>query len=287
MKEVLLLISNVDDIVAQYPQVFDYHEGDKYKILLTDYSSVEIKTGNGIKLYCRGKEVNIPDAFYIKTGNNDAFILENLLLQAGAESVINMDEVRVARSKIITYNRLAANGIRVPETYVFFNHPDEDILREKFSYPFVIKPDNGFGGEGVKLIHNDKELSDYLDSLEYGVAYVAQEYISTSKGKDVRVVMYNSEVLFSIMRSSTNPDEFRSNVHVGGEILDYPIDDDTVKLCKKIAGLFDLPVIGIDLMIGNGEFVVAEINSSPGITGGKDAVIMNEIIQKFFENKEK
>jgi RimK family alpha-L-glutamate ligase len=283
MKKVMATISNVDDLVNNYPQAFAYHEGDSIEILLVDYANIEIRNGKDLKIYCRGEEIGIPDVFFPKMVNTDAYIFENMLLNAGVESVINLEEKKVTQSKIATYQRLAANGIRIPESIVFFNHPDMESIKQKLGYPFVVKPDNGFGGEGVELIHNDEEFSEYIKTLRYGVAYVAQEYIATSRGKDVRVVMYKGEVFYNIMRSATDPNEFRSNVHVGGEMLNYDLDDKTVELCKKIASLFDLPIIGIDLMIGDGEFVVAEINSSPGLPNDRDRKVMNEIINEYFE----
>ena len=79
-----------------------------------------------------------------------------------------------------------------------------------------MKPDSGFGGIGVELIHNGQELKDYFATLSYGQAYVAQEYIATSKGRDIRVVVLHGRYYFSMERHASNPDEFRSNVHVGG-----------------------------------------------------------------------
>ncbi len=53
-------------------------------------------------------------------------------------------------------------------------------------------------------------------------------------------------------------------MHQGGEMIEYPIDDETKKLCEKIASLFDLPISGIDLLIGDNEYVTVEVNATPG-----------------------
>lgn len=285
MKRVWSLTSNVDEIVEKYPQAFAYKEGDACEILLVDYTGIEIKNGSQIEIYCKGKKLELPDAFWMLTGNTDAYIFENLLINAGIPSIKNLAETQVTRSKIATYQRLAANGIRIPETYVFFNHPDKETLVKKFGYPFVIKPDNGFGGEGVELIHNEQELDAYLSRIQYGIAYIAQEFIATSRGRDVRVVTYKGDIFRSYMRSTSDEKEFRSNVHVGGEINEYEIDDKTKELCRKVAGLFDLPIIGIDLLIGDGEFVVVEVNSSPGIPGNANQLLITEIINEYFEKQ--
>ena len=36
------------------------------------------------------------------------------------------------------------NGIRVPDTMVFFAHPNKQKIFEHFSFPFVVKPNSGF-----------------------------------------------------------------------------------------------------------------------------------------------
>ena len=117
------------------------------------------------------------------------------------------------------------------------------------------------------LIHNDAELDEYMENLTGSVTYIAQEYIASSKGRDLRVVMLGGKKLFAIVRSAATADEFRSNVHLGGTIKEVDIDEDTHTLCKKIAGLYDLDLIGIDLLYAEDGFIVAEVNSFPGIMG--------------------
>jgi len=279
--KVWALLSNVDDILEAYGEQALKGGNGIFETIVIDYAGVEIGNGKDLKVSYRGENIDLPDAFWPMLSNTDAFALENLLINAGVKSVINIGEVAVARSKIATYQRLAANGIRVPESVVFFNHPDKEAILKKMSYPFVVKPDSGFGGEGVKLIDSEKEFDEYIHHLSYGTAYVAQEYIAKSRGKDARVILLDGEYLYSSMRSATNPEEFRSNVHVGGELLEYKISDADLELCKKIAGLFDLPLIGLDLLFGDGEFVVAEVNAFPGLFPENMEKVGKVVMEKF------
>ncbi len=254
-------------------------------ILLMDCMELQIETGENLKAIYNGEEIPLPDAFWPTLSNTDYLLIEHLLLEAGVPCVLNLSEVAVAKSKILTYHRLAKNNIRVPKTVVFFHRSKKETILSQVNFPFVVKPDGGFGGEGVQLIHNEAELDDCLAALSYGVAYVAQEYISTSHGKDVRVTLLNGELMSSSMRSSQDPNEFRSNLHVGGKLLDYEIDEPTLQLCKKIAGLFQLPLIGLDLMFGKDEFVLAEVNAFPGLypqymSKASDAILQNFLAKK-------
>lgn len=279
--KVWALLSNVDDILQAYGEQMLRNSNEMFETLLIDYIDIEIRGGTDLRVFYKGEALPLPDAFWPMLSNTDSFALENLLLNAGVKSVLNMGEVAVARSKIATYQRLAANGIRVPASVVFFNHPNKASILEKTRFPFVVKPDSGFGGEGVRLIGSEAELDEYIAKLQYGTAYVAQEYIAASRGKDVRVILLDGEYLYSSMRSATDPGEFRSNVHVGGELIDYKIDGAELELCKRIAALFDLPLIGLDLLLGEGEFVIAEVNAFPGLFPKNLAKAGKVILDKF------
>ncbi len=263
-KKPYTLFSNVDDLLEKYgDHIFD--NGDKlFDPMVIDFLHMSIESGQKLKLRYRGKEIDIPESFWPSVSNTDGLIVERLLIAAGSKCLIDIDEVAATRSKIITYGRLAAKGIRIPKTLVFFHHTDREYILENLQPPFIVKPDNGFGGTGVELIHDEKEFDEFLSNVKPGIAYIAQEYISTSFGRDVRVVMLNGKYFYSAMRNSNNPDEFRSNVHQGGEMTDYPIDKETEALCEKVASLFNLPILGIDLLIGDNEYVVVEVNATPG-----------------------
>ena len=282
------LLANIDDLLAVAGERLLYSPHEELINIPIDYIDLSVGTNRELKVYYKGEEIELPDMFWPAISNTDSFVVENLLINAGVKCALNLDEVGVARSKIATYNRLAQNGIRVPKTLVFFTHPDKNVILEQMSYPFVMKPDNGYGGEGVSLINNEAELDAYLANQVQGVAYMAQEYISTSFGKDIRVVMVNGEPYYSAMRNSNNPNEFRSNVHQGGEIKEFPIDDATKEYCKKIASLFDLPLLGLDLLIGDGEYVVVEVNGFPGmmpeISYGAHKMLIEGFKEKFRKN---
>ena len=95
-----------------------------------------------------------------------------------------------------------------------------------------------------------QEIADYLSKLPQGDtnAVLAQEFISTAKGKDIRVVVADYKVVRVIQRVAGNPDEFRSNVHLGGYVKPYTLDEDAVKMCEKVAKVCGLRLCGIDLL---------------------------------------
>ncbi len=260
--------------------------GDDKEFFLCDYSTIEIKNDGQLKLNCLGEEIETPDLFWPLIGNTDAFVVENMLLEAGIKSVVDVKELQVARSKIATYHRFVKNGIRVPDTMVFFKYSHRESLIERFGFPFVVKPDSGVGGMGVELIHNREELDAYFATAQYGQAYVAQEYISTSKGRDIRVVILDGKYYYSMERRATDPNEFRSNVRVGGETQVYELTDEEKAFCERVASVINLPVMGLDLLIGDGEFILAEVNGFPGIPLEDMKKVYAKVLNHYFEERE-
>lgn len=276
------LLTGIDDILEKYGlnALKALSNDDRYEIIPMDYLNIDLADGKRLAVSYKGEELPLPDAFFPTVSNTDSFCLESLLENAGCKNLADMEDFRVARSKIATYQRLAQNGYSVPNTMIFFNHPNKEKIIEKFGFPFVIKPDNGFGGEGVALIHTEAEMDSYLKSAQYGVAYMAQEYIAESRGKDVRVVFLMGEFMAAYIRRAGDPSEFRSNVHAGGSIEEYEIDEETKKMCAGIAALYNLPVLGIDLLFGDGKFVVTEVNAYPGQQGEYSNRVSSAIVDK-------
>lgn len=277
--------STVEDVKTNGRRQMQALIGKDKEVLFCEYSTIEICRNGELAITCLGEKMEKPDYFWPLLGSTDGFILENMLQDAGIPSILNLRELQVARSKIATYQRFAQNGIRVPDTMVFFKDSDPEILSGRFGYPFVVKPDSGFGGIGVELIHNGQELKDYFATLSYGQAYVAQEYIATSKGRDIRVVVLHGRYYFSMERHASNPDEFRSNVHVGGTTQEKTLTEEEKVFCEKVASIFDLPIIGLDLMIGDGEYVLAEVNAFPGMPGRKMMDAYASVIDDFMEGQ--
>ncbi|MFT9009569.1 MAG: ATP-grasp domain-containing protein [Bifidobacterium sp.] len=275
------LISGFDDVFTTYQDMFPQELRDKATTIYPEQVTVGIGDGKNIQLFYQGKPMERPDVFWPMISNTETASLEKLLVRAGIPSIVNMREVEVARSKVDTYQLLKTNGIPVPDSFVFFDKPDKSAIEQHFGYPFVVKPNYGFGGEGVTLIESEEEFDAFIAQAAYGQTYIAQEYIATSRGRDVRVVLLNGEYLYSTMRKASDPQEFRSNVHVGGELLKYPIDQETQALCARVASLFDLPLIGLDLMFGTEGFVLAEVNAFPGMYPAYMLQALNAAIEGF------
>ena len=226
-------------------------------------------SGNGkISFFAKGKEVSAPDAF-LSYGNIDGAMegVDNALVAAGAKSVNPANAKRIAESKLKTAILFETAGLPQAKTMVIYKDTPVEKIKEEIGIPLVTKPDGGFGGKGVELIKTEEELQKFLDDMPDKLEDVmlAQEYIGSSKGRDLRVIIINGKYFTSIVRKAGDPDEFRSNVHQGGHYEDFDIDDETIALCEKAAKATGLGICTIDLLFAEEGFLIGEINDSPGI----------------------
>ena len=220
------------------------------------------------RLWKDGEPVTPPDFFYIvDTDGEDGAVYHfaRQLEKLGAFNYNSIDAKKTAVSKIATYQTLAREGLPIVKTLVFSGDMKKELLINEIGLPMVIKPDDGFGGEGVELVQTEEELDSALARIRDSKArMLVQKYVATSKGKDVRVQTIGFEAVFALCRQASNPDEFRSNFHLGGTVSEYPLTEDMKELCHKVAKALGLRMAGIDLLFGEDGFVVGEVNSSPG-----------------------
>ena len=130
--------STVEDVKTNGRRQMQALIGKDKEVLFCEYSTIEICRNGELAITCLGEKMENPDYFWPLLGSTDGFILENMLQDAGIPSILNLRELQVARSKIATYQRLAQNGIRVPDTMVFFKDSDPETLSGRFGYPLRI-----------------------------------------------------------------------------------------------------------------------------------------------------
>lgn len=218
-------------------------------------------------LYAKGEFVSAPDKMFLY-GHFDAALegIEDALTAMGTQSINRMEAKRIAGSKLKSGQILASGDLPVAKTLPIFRNTPRELLIHEFGIPLIVKPDGGYGGEGVKLIKSEEELEKYLSGLpeKPDAVFLAQEYIESSKGKDIRVLIFGGKTYAAFERRTSDPEEFRSNVHLGGSIEKVELTEDMAALCEKAARLIGLNICGIDLLFKEEGFIIGEINDSPG-----------------------
>jgi len=161
----------------------------------------------------------------------------------------------------------------IPETHVSRDPQRLKRIIDEFGGAMVVKPLQGFGGEGViKVSTRDQEnlfsLINYYTRASRPYpdreAIMVQEYLedTTSEG-DVRILLLNGEII-GAMKRVPKKGEFRTNVHAGGRVHKHDITSKEKKICttlKKRLVQDGLYFVGIDIIANK----LVEVNCvSPG-----------------------
>lgn len=189
-----------------------------------------------------------------------------------------------ARDKLRSQQLLTKAGIDTPKTLVSRNTADIDDLLEQIGLPVIIKLASGTHGNGVVLAETKKAAKSALQAFylynEDGTNILLQEYVKESAGTDIRAFVVGSRVVASMQRQSLD-DDFRSNLHKGGEGTSIKLTPEERRIAVRAAKAMGLHVAGVDLMRSSRGPLVLEVNASPGF--GIEKITGRNIAAKIIE----
>lgn len=198
---------------------------------------------------------------FLDSVRNDVFIMNDL------------DGLRIANNKLYPASFSGEASRFVPATHVSKNREYlEQVLKDSPSEKMIMKPLNGFGGQGVIVIEkgarqNFRSLLDfYIGSGDESNYVILQEYVSGAEKGDVRILLLNGEPI-GAMRRVPSADDVRSNIHAGGREEKHILTREEKELCRAIGpqlvrdGLY---FVGLDVI--NGKLLEVNVLSPGGIT---------------------
>ncbi len=189
-----------------------------------------------------------------------------------------------ARDKLRSMQLLAKNGIGVPKTVVSRNTADIDELLEQLEPPVIIKLASGTHGNGVVLAETKKAAKSVMQAFyltdDSGTNILLQEFVKESAGTDIRAFVVGSKVVASMKRQSLD-DDFRSNLHKGGNGTPIKLTPEEEKVAVKSAKVMGLNIAGVDIMRSSRGPLVLEVNASPGF--GIEKVTSRNVAGKIIE----
>jgi ribosomal protein S6--L-glutamate ligase len=170
-----------------------------------------------------------------------------------------------SRDKLRSMQLLAKAGIGIPKTVFARETADlSDVLDQVGGAPAIVKLARGTHGRGVVLAETRKAAEAVMQAFYVeGVNFLVQEFVAESAGTDIRAFVVNGKVVASMKRQSLD-DDFRSNLHQGGEGTPVKLTDEERKTAQKAAKAMGLAVCGVDMMRSNRGPLVLEVNASPG-----------------------
>lgn len=232
------------------------------------YASIE---QNNPTVSYKGESLEKFDAIIPRIASNmtkyGSAILRQLEMQ-GIYSTSSSIAITRSRDKLRSMQLMAKAGIGIPKTVVSRNTTDiDDLLDQLGGMPVIIKLARGTHGNGVVLAETKKAAKSVLQAFylsnDDGTNILLQEFVKESAGTDIRAFVVGSRVVASMKRQSLD-DDFRSNLHKGGEGTTIKLTEEERKMAIKAARAMGLNIAGVDMMRSARGPLILEVNASPG-----------------------
>ncbi len=200
----------------------------------------------------------------------------------GIYTTANSIAITRSRDKLRAMQLLARAGIGIPTTlFASETAAFDDLIEQAGGAPLIIKVARGTHGNGVVLAETNKAAKAVMQAFYVeNVSFLVQEFVKESAGTDIRAVVVGNKVVSSMMRQSLD-DDFRSNLHQGGEGKPVKLTEEERRMAIKTARTMGLPFCGVDMMRSSRGPLVLEVNSSPGF--GIEKVTGRNIAEKVIE----
>ena len=249
----------------------DYKEGQPGFAIANDYRIIDVRDRDACLKYA--KELGIDGV--MTWGSTLTLQTVSFIASALSLNALPMEASLISTDKYLIRKRLTDYGLNVGG-YVFKIHSCEDFANHPYTLPFVVKPCDGSGSKGVRIVREESEIKDALEyALEgarNGEVYV-EPYI---EGREYSVEAYacNGEVyLYSIVKTC-----FKWNT-------DYPIYTQTTYLDLSEADIYSIEeevkkavyALGVNMGPINFDLILSAKDNKPyiidvGIRNGQNLI---------------
>ena len=218
-----------------------------------------------------GKKVNIKvhDTVCLVRGgslvNQSGVGLVRTLEESGCFMVNSIDSMEFCHNKFSTSLAFNLHGLPSPRTALISNEKSIDMAHELVGgkFPTIIKTITGAEGIGVSRVESPESLKSVLQSLwKFDAQLLMQEYREIAY--DVRTLVLDGKIIASVQRMKSQKGEFRTNHALGNEVRPYKLNEEEKKLVLKAAKLSGAYYCGVDHIKSGGEYLLLEVNGSPG-----------------------
>jgi RimK family alpha-L-glutamate ligase len=237
------------------------------------------------RVFLNDKVTRLPDCVLPRTGSGSThFVLAALrqLDELGVPVINKANGIERARDKLATTQTLALHNIPVPKTMLARFPVNLDLVNREFHYPVIVKTVSGSYGKGVFLCSNRQMLEDVMGLIEQSVGtsaektpnMIIQEFVSTSAGKDIRVIVVGGRPIGAMLRKA-KAGNFKSNVALGASVSPYKLTPELEWLATVSSRLIGLEIAGVDILFDGDSYKVCEVNSAPQFHGFERATGIN------------
>ena len=189
-------------------------------------------------------------------------------------STLSIQGLTTARNKYLTLQALHASGVRIPESVLIASRNKTEEPTEYLSPPLVMKLLSGTQGVGVMRVRDVKEAGPIIDTLSELDQMICLQKFLPNPGEDIRVFLVDGRVVAAMKRKAA-PNEWRSNIHMGGIGMAHKPTTHEAEAATKAAEAVAVEIAGVDLITVDSQPYVIEVNASPGFRGLLSATGIN------------
>jgi ribosomal protein S6--L-glutamate ligase len=205
------------------------------------------------------------------TLSGDVLHVVRQLEHLGVPCINDAASLDLNRNKIRANAALAAARLPIPATVVVAPLADDaerrrcldEVPAQVPGPPWIVKLAQGSQGEGVILAESAAALRALLDSFAVlGKPVLVQRYVAQAASSDIRAFLVGGRCVAAVERSVPESD-FRANGIGDGCML--ASEPRLSELAEAAARTMGLDIAGIDLVRVGDDFLILDVNSSPGL----------------------
>ncbi len=237
-----------------------------------------ITTKEGKKsIHYNGSCVDLPDVLIPRMGAATPYFALAVIrhMQNLGVLVLNSSaSIEVAKDKMATLQKLTTHNVPIPKTMLAKFPLNLSIVENEFTYPIILKTVSGSLGKGVFLCESRSKLEDVMDLIEISsdsrINIILQEFVSTSKGRDIRVIIIGGKPIGAMLRTAKKG-KFKANFSAGGKVTPFELNPTVEWLAVESTKLLGLDIAGVDILFDGDNYKICEVNSSPMFEGFEQA----------------
>jgi ribosomal protein S6--L-glutamate ligase len=257
------------------------------EIVILDLNECAIVNSAKPEVLYQGKPIDGLDACLVRGSESklefrthivDYLTKKGVMMVNQSVAIVNCD------NKFATQTLINSVGIKTPNTVAVVQIEQLDaavqFIGDKF--PMIVKTVSGSHGVGVIKVESYESMKSIVQYLlAEKTDLMVQEFIPHKESG--RIMILGDRVIASVMR--TIPDgDFRSNMDQGAELKPHTASPEETEVALKVAKTLGCVLSAIDYIVDpDGEMVIFEANSSPGLKGiqsvNEGVDIASEIIQ--------
>lgn len=255
------IIANYDDMSGSYTCNRLCLEAEKRGIRMETVGVLDtVITDDGIMN--RGKVIGGYD-FVInryKWGH-----VKDAIAGSSQRSYNRIDVFNIYVNKYEQYRRIRSGLFDKPRSILSNGSVEFSAIADDLGTPFVAKGLENSQGSEIFLIDCKDDYDKIIAEYGSGKEWLFQEFISASRGRDLRVFSVRGRPIVSMIRENEN--DFRSNFALGSTLTLFDNDDVIEGITEEIYRQTGIDFVGIDLLFGKEGYCLCEVNVMPGLKG--------------------